>query len=357
MISRTTIGGLALLFAWITAAAAVAGDEAVSLRIRSSASVSGGKVSLGDVLLIPTEATDLGARIIEAPALSRPRGFADSQTSAALPRQITYEQIEARLAELGVDLSRVLLSGAAVCRIEFAAPSPHSATDGLTPLVRDLPAGLGGGLSLAELLQAHLEKDLAPLNGTPDVQFEQASRDYLELTSPPFEFNIRANDRQKLGLREFRVVIRRDDRTERVANIFGRVRLTKSVLQARRPLNVGSYVDRDALELQPRLFEREDDLGLDTIDEAVGQRVAKFIPAGQMITRPDLKQVEMVRRSRPVTVLSETNTVTVRTSGVAMDDGGFGDVIRVRMGDARRNRAVLRAVVTGVGMVRVTEDG
>jgi flagella basal body P-ring formation protein FlgA len=49
--------------------------------------------------------------------------------------------------------------------------------------------------------------------------------------------------------------------------------------------------------------------------------------------------------------------VHVQLSGVALDSGHFGDSVRVRLGDTRKSRTVLRGVVTGVGTVNVAEEG
>ena len=225
--------------------------------------------------------------------------------------------------------------------------------------LRRAPAGEPGGnpARLRNYLREHVNEELAELGGTAEVDFEQASRPFLDLSSPPFEFSIRSQGRNQLGLREFRVVIRRDGRTQRSVDVFARVRLSKDVLVAQKPLSVGTFVERDELTREQRYFEREEDIGFDHIEQAIGQQVARFVPAGQMVSKSDLKSVDLVRRSRPVTVTRSGRSVQVRLTGVAMDSGGFGDTVRVRVGETRSNRGVLRAVVTGPGTVRVTEEG
>jgi flagella basal body P-ring formation protein FlgA len=78
------------------------------------------------------------------------------------------------------------------------------------------------------------------------------------------------------------------------------------------------------------------------------------VPVGQMIRRDDIKHVDLVRRSQPVTVTGGDN-VRIRITGDALDTGGLGDTIRVRLGKSRRSQRVIRGVVTGVGMVRLAE--
>ena len=83
--------------------------------------------------------------------------------------------------------------------------------------------------------------------------------------------------------------------------------------------------------------------------------MAKFIPAGQMVRRSALKSVDMVRRSRPVSVIGSTTSIQVHVTGVALDSGGYGESVRVRLGDSRKDRRVVRGVVTGLGTVRIEE--
>jgi len=45
----------------------------------------------------------------------------------------------------------------------------------------------------------------------------------------------------------------------------------------------------------------------------------------------------------------------VRLTGMALDSGGYGDTVRIRMGDTRGERQLLRGVVTGLGTVRLVE--
>jgi flagella basal body P-ring formation protein FlgA len=141
----------------------------------------------------------------------------------------------------------------------------------------------------------------------------------------------------------------------RTATLMARVQLSREVLVARTPLNVGTLVQREALSLEPRLFQREQDLGLGRVEQAIGQRAARFVGAGQMLVAADLKTEELVQRSRPVTILSGQGHLNVRLTGVALDSGIYGDQVRVRMGDLRQKGNVLRGTVTGLSTVRVVE--
>ncbi|MBU0616152.1 MAG: flagellar basal body P-ring formation chaperone FlgA, partial [Planctomycetes bacterium] len=123
---------------------------------------------------------------------------------------------------------------------------------------------------------------------------------------------------------------------------------------------VGAYIKHDSLEYATRIFTDGDDLGIDHPEQIIGQRVKNFVPVGQMIRAGDFKSVDLVRRSQPVTVIGSVDGsagVSMRITGDALDSGGYGDTIRVRLGDSRENYREVRGVVSGVGTVRLTDGG
>jgi flagella basal body P-ring formation protein FlgA len=201
--------------------------------------------------------------------------------------------------------------------------------------------------------------ELASLGGTAEIEFERAGQEFLTLTRPPWQFIIRSSSSSgdKLGLREFEIVIRRDGRTQRTARLAARVRLVKDVLVAREPLGIGTFVRQEDVALEPRMLERRQDVGLDEVGQIIGQQVKRYIAVGEMIRRGDIKAVDLVKRSRPVSVSSAGDGVSVRLTGMALDSGGYGDTVRVRIGESRKDRRILRGVVSGVGSVSLIRGG
>ncbi len=326
-----------------------AAPEVVCLRTRPEVHVTGAAPTLADVLIFPADDVKLRSAIGDQVIAVGP-GTDDA---------ITHEQIERRLHELGVDVSRVLISGASSCRIvrDRDAASDSSAAPAAVEATAEAIEDTKGPPSLARVLREQIVKDLGDLGGTVEVNFEQASRQFLDLTSPTWEFVVQPHGRQKLGLCELRVGLRRDGKVQRTVSVCAQVRLSKDVVVARTPLSVGAYVQADHLKLEARVFEKEDEIGLGQVEQALGQQVAKFVPAGQMVRRADLKAVDLVQRSRPVTLIGAGKNVQVRLTGVALDSGGYGQSVRVRLGDMRDQRRVVRGVVTGVGTVRIEEEG
>ena len=327
-----------------------AGEPDVSqLKLRAQATVAGPQVTVADVLSFGADDQELFEHIGDKPILTDPR--------AALPAYVTHEQIVKRLDELGVNLSRVLIHGAVKCQVSRSVPEPQppAAANSTSRAHAPDDQATNGTRTLADVLHTYLDSDLAELGGKAEVDFERAGQEFLELTAPPWDFRVSASGREKLGLREFRVVIRRDGQTQRKAEIFAQVRLVRPVVVARKPLNPGTFIRSDDLGVETRVFEHGVALGPSRTEEVVGQQVRKFVPVGGVVASDAIKAVDLVVRSRPVTVTGEGSAVQVRLTGVALDSGGYGDTVRIRMGDSRQDRRTLRGVVTGLGTVRLAE--
>ena len=347
---KTTAVWSLLVLAAPCAAQELIEREVSRVKLRHSAFVIGDTILLADVLEFtaadPRLSAEVGDESIGAP--TRPPNRLE----------ITHRMVVGRLAELGVNLSRVLVDGALACQVRLETadrPDPATERAAAAPLLRTKATQSGD--SLADALRAYIAEDCAALGGEVEVDFERAGREFLELTSPPWMFSIRPTAGKKLGMREFRVVIRKDGKKQRTAHIVAQVRLFKQVLTAKRALGIGTYVRRGDVALEPHLFERWQDLGLESPQEILGQRVKRFIAAGEMLRRGDIKAVDLVKRSRPVTVVGNEDNIYVRLTGTAVDSGGYGDTVRVRIGESRKQRRELRCVVTGVGTVRMIEGG
>jgi flagella basal body P-ring formation protein FlgA len=341
----------AVLVALAGSAAADLIEQDVShLRLRSQSRVQGAIVTLADVLVFAEADPRLLPEIGDKPVVDR--------LVPPTVTEVTHDQVAARLGELGVNLARVLIDGALACRVTAEPVAVESAPSGAStnaPLIGTRLVSSDTN-TLAELLRSQLETELAAEGGTVEVDFEQAGQEFLALTTPPFDFSVRGGHGAKLGLREFSVTIRRDGRVQRTVRIGANVKLVKQVLVAAKPLNVGAYVKQDSLGYATRIFSSGDDLGLEHPEQVVGQRVKSFVPAGQMLAAHDLQAVDLIKRSQPVTVIGG-GAVSLRVTGDALDSGGYGDTIRVRLGDSRKNRREVRGIVTGVGTVQLAEEG
>lgn len=335
-----------------TVISAASADELVQrdisrLKLRSEVLVRGSRVTLADVLLATKADPRLMSEISDTAVLSG--------LTPPMRTRVTHAQVTEALAKAGVNMSRVLIGGSLSCAVELE-PLERSrpiVRPGGQPTVEGADRSIGTGATLAALLKEHIAAEFASLGGEPQVEFERGAESFIELTSPPFDFSIRSPRSRRLGVREMIVIIRRDGRVQRTVRIGVRIRLARRVVVAAKALNVGKFVRRQDLKLEERIFDRLADAGLNDFSSLIGKQIKRYIPVSRQVTDADVKSVDLVKRSRPVTVVGASGNISVRLTGVALDSGDLGDSVRVRIGDSRKDRRVLRGVVTGVGTVRL----
>lgn len=345
----------ALLALFLAAPVLAAGfdNPPIRLTLRGSAEVAGSSITLADVLALESDDAGLRAQLADAVVGARTAG----QTS----QRIGHAQVAERLEQAGVNPGLVLLSGAASCDVHLTSAAEDESRESPVEVTRaqeaEAAAPAVAAHSLARLLRDRVQREYSAGGGDTEVQleFEQAGSEYLELTSPPFDFAIQGGRRGKAGLREFVVSVRQDGRQQRTAHIFARVRVARAVIIARTPLGVGTYLRREDVQVERRTFEEGAEQGFASLDGLIGQRLRNFVDRGAIVGGNDLKPEPLVQRSRPVSVAGSSDSVRVQLTGVCLDNGMMGDAVRVRVGPERGPRRELRAVVTGVGTVRLLE--
>lgn len=347
--TRQLIAAIAVAATGLPLLAAEADLPAAStLKIRNQVALFGDTVRLGDILDFSAADPGLETLLAEEP-------IATGATGATVA--VSYEQIEERLSALRVNRARVLLTGARACQVELrAAPTNPTAAAAhaeaiASPLIRE-ESGIAS--TLAAAIQRTVEADFADVGGRADLQFERGSDELLALTSPPYEFIINPVRGPKLGMREFRVTIRRDGRTFRSLTLIAQVHLLRSVYVARQPLNLGRSIGPDDIALEERLFTSDRELGCADAALLLGRPVKRFVPTGEMVSEDDLQAVELVRRSQPVLLEALSGGVRIEMNAVALDGGQYGETVRVRLGSRRQGYREARAVVVGMGRVQQT---
>jgi len=88
-----------------------------------------------------------------------------------------------------------------------------------------------------------------------------------------------------------------------------------------------------------------------TEEDAVGQALRHDMPAGQPLSAGDVMRPRLVERNDVVRMSLEAGGIVLAAQGIAMEEGGMGDRIRVQN---PASRAVVIAEITGSGTVRVT---
>ena len=89
------------------------------------------------------------------------------------------------------------------------------------------------------------------------------------------------------------------------------------------------------------------------IEALVGQQVGAYVPPGEMVCTKDVKAVDLVKRGDDVTVVGGAGGVSMKLRGYALENGGYGETVKVQIGSSRKDRKVRRGVVTEFGKVKL----
>ncbi len=344
-------------------AAPLSNVHAGSIRLFPSAVVVNDKIRIGDLcelrgLDAASERTLTNIIVTDAPAPGE-------------TRVIRMETLRAALTAGGANLATVTLGGATHCTVNRPSliiahqseterspvrntPRNVSSTSAQVTLVHDTPLPGDGFLTLRQAIINHFDELLSRYGGSADVVFNRDSEQFLNLSGPTYEFQIRARKSQPLGLIPLNVDVLSEGRVAQTVSVVAQVSLMRQTVVARRAINQGATIQRQEVELIPLRLARLDRPGLTDTTRAIGQRAKRFIPAGAVIEPDALESVPLVTRGQLVTLTSVAGAIRVVTTAKAMQNGLLGDVIRVRALD--RKRIELEAVVLGPGEVGVGQS-
>jgi len=351
---------------WTLAGASVilcahsAGVRGESLRLWSSAVVVVDSIRVEDVCELRGLDSQTERRLAQLVVGEAP--------AAGGSRIIHLELIRSVLAANEANLARLTLSGATQCvvsRPSQPSPTPGSAAsrsstssrssnrrkaEGDHKATSDASESVSGK-TLRQAVIDHFNAEFARYGGTAEIIFDRTSEQVLDLSGPAYEFKVRRKGNTPLGLCPLEVEVLSQGRSVQTVPLVVQVTLTRRVVIARRTINQGAAIAAADVELTALSFTRVDELGLDDVAEAVGQRAKRVISAGSLVETEMLEAVPLVLRGQLVTMTSLAGAVRVVTTGKAGDDGRRGEVIRVRAADDKKME--FDAVVVGPGEVQL----
>ncbi|MCO6437060.1 MAG: flagellar basal body P-ring formation protein FlgA [Phycisphaerae bacterium] len=281
-------------------------------------------------------------------------------------RIIALDAVRAALSKSGANLATLTLNGATRCTVRRPTTGARQADSGRESAKTRLPdagsgeAGATGrqvesdARTLRQAVKQHLTDELGRYGGSIDVVFDRASDQVLDLTSPPFGFQIRRRGGSPLGLTPLEIDVTNDGRIVQTVPLVTQVTLRREFVSAAKAINQGATVQTSDLTVSEVIVDRLDAPWTDDPATVVGQRAKRFIPQGTLLTADQFEPVPLVRRGELVTLECVSGAVTIVTSGRAEADGLLGESVPVRAADARRVQ--YDAVVTGPGVVRIGES-
>ncbi len=140
------------------------------------------------------------------------------------------------------------------------------------------------------------------------------------------------------------------EREEASALVRAAIRRRVPVLVAVRALGRGAALRAEDVRVEPRAPSAVPADALSSPEAVAGLELAHPVAPGEVLTARAVRTRRLVRRGAPVTLRAGGPGFAVTALGVAEDDGGPGDVVRVRNSASRR---LVQGVVDEEGSVRV----
>jgi len=336
----------------VTPAAATNNTSGVEIRLWSQSDVTDPQVKLHSI------ASVTGDEIIR-------ERVKDLVLSTDLPagRKIVYRahEIVARLGDAGFDVSRITLTGAASCVVNYApAPAadtnndPSSQTGLSVDKASKLSAPASLETSIREMICRNLQTKGLPKDNQVKISFNPALRDLLALTNPPYTFDIvpqRVNS--WIGLVAFKVKVNRDGKTLQSLTIMADVQVRVQLLVAAKTINAKTKIGNSDVERTWHDLSVVSPKIVTDLSNVVDQRAKKMIQQNTVITSDLLEPVPMVRRGQLVSVIYQKGGLEIKTVGKTLQTAFKDEIVQVRN---ERSKEIFRARVIGSGQVVVEEN-
>ena len=368
----------------LPAAKASATAGTVTVVMRDAAKLAGDAVRLGDVCRLSCEG--------DAPVAADGRAVGDVVLAYRDPdaKAVTVgiEQVIRLLGDNGVGPARVRFQGPIRCEVSFAdadrpaaaahaapavsqevallawaggvapaaaappqvepqpEPQPEVAPDAFAPPAADDGGVRWGGendwshdgpLPLAELLRRDLADRLKLPPESVQLRFRDPSAACLNATGISAA-QVRPTRAADLGPVAWAVNL--DGRT---LDISADATAEVTRLAVAQPVGRGQLIRASDVTSQPASIRRTGDRGL-TLAEVVGQEAARTLDVGDILNSNSLAPRMLVRRGQYVSVTLLQNNLDVRTLARALDDGGYGQTVKVKNDTTGE---ILHVVVTG----------
>nr|WP_240193519.1 flagellar basal body P-ring formation chaperone FlgA [Desulfobulbus alkaliphilus] len=131
--------------------------------------------------------------------------------------------------------------------------------------------------------------------------------------------------------------------------ISGRLEVIAEVPTAVTTLHRGDLITKDNITMERQVLSRPDRPILDK-EEIVGMQMTRTVNAGRVIEEVHITVPPVVKEGEMVKIHARKGSLYISTSGIARDDGGLGEQIRVR--NIASNK-LIHCRVDGPGMVSV----
>jgi len=152
-----------------------------------------------------------------------------------------------------------------------------------------------------------------------------------------------------IGSRHFTVVYRVDGRTVKSVTVRGKLAVKADVVVAQQPLKRGSLISTADVSLAHMDVARIREPIFD-LNDVVGKLVARNLRVGQPVELRSVETPPLVHKGSFVKLVARRGGMMLTAVGIALEDGGKGQVIRVQNNSSKK---VVMAQVVGPDLVEV----
>lgn len=137
----------------------------------------------------------------------------------------------------------------------------------------------------------------------------------------------------------------------RKAHVSGMISVTQEVMKTARRIKKGEIITENDLIFVTERKSSSRNGALTDINDAVGKKATRTIQADQIMTTRMVEVPPLVRKGNGVLIKAENKDIRISTLGTVLEDGQFGDNVRVVNISSGKE---IFATVKGPGLVEVT---
>lgn len=325
----------------VAAAVAMLGPalaQAGQVRLHDVVGVEGPTVTLGDI----AELEGPAAKPLVATVVTR---FENDAKSIL----VSESDVRRAMDEAGVNWALVSVSGFGRCTVKrVSARTAGVAADEAEPAAVASNLRAEVSLDTAMTLRAIVERRLVALAGcdAEDLRIVFDEDDAARLAVSAVVDRFEVTPRSTTGLGRVPVEVVRYERgvpADRFT-VSAEVSRRYDALVTTREIDRGDRVTRDAVASREVWLDRTPSTPLDDVELVTGKVAVSRLPVGTPVLADHVRVETLVRRGELVTVRAIAGAVVVRTVARATEDGGKGELIKLRN---ERSRDTFTAVVTG----------
>ena len=281
-------------------------------------------------------------------------------------KTVTLAEIRQTLHDAGVNVAVINFHGTTQCTVSrsdvqydqttaldqwIAARAPTTAPSEVTPASQPTQVASASTPhedaapvhTLRELLIGDLSVRLSMPVDQLQVNFNPADQKLLNLAEPEFKFNINGETVRNLGDVSWDVLVVTES-GNRKASISANARAWQNQIALIKPVVYGQVFQAADVTDRRVLVDRVADETLLTKLQIVGQQASRDLQAGTVLTARLVEAVPLARQGQFITVTLNQGSVRVKTVARAMENGSYGQTIKVKN---ESNEEVYQVVLTG----------